>query len=459
MQNKNNRKGKLDKPITDADLDAIFTRKNGVIPTIDTSSFLMPAYEEFMVTKILPHLNGSKIYIELVVLKELKKHAEGDDFRKAQDARRAMIFIQNHPEIFVIVGSPNDTGIADSYFLALVGKRIGKYHIVVITEDKSLTRSLEQMYINMGCVYNKRSLTIIHFSENRLRTLYDNTVAKKPFKNNGFKLNLTNPVVYTEDGMALRLTSTIGSGAQSRVFNIENDPGLVAKLLHPSIYKNDTAYQNFFDRVETLRSMPLKHPNIIFPEEIIYDANGTAVGYIMRKADGCTLHRLINSGTLTFIDAVTMVSEIADALVYLGNHGVTIPDLRLDNILTKNLNVCIIDSDGFSITGKASEKIVNPLYDPPQAFPTDAMAAMSFRFAVLSFQLFSGKHPFLNSGLTIRESIDKKCFLLTAYKQDILKCLSKELADAYLDTFRCKKSISLAKWKIMFEQYLHDIAD
>lgn len=456
--------GMLNTAITEANMCRVINRKNPVLMTLDSCFCMEKGSDRFLKEKVFPYLNGTKIYVEVAVLSELHKLAKDSDRATALKAKNALVFIAQHSQYFQIVGKETDGGsLADTFFLSLIAKRIGKYHVVLLTEDKKLMHSMQSMYCGMSCVHHKRSLTIIRFSTNRMQSWYDPT-GVPPRKNSGFKLKFPNAVVFTDDAKARKLAKSMGSGAKSRVFEIDNDPSRVAKVLHPSVFANDHSFDSFFKRVSTLMNLELAHESLVLPDELIYDTNGpdkNAVGYLMERVNGGkTLHALLNQGELSFTERITIISQLASVLTYLQEkHNISVPDLRLDNLmLDMKKSLKIIDSDGFDIPGAPQENSNNFLYNPPSVgFTGDATA---FRFAAISFQILAGRHPFLNPSTdSIRDAINDLRFILTPDRQDIMRYLSEELRYAYIDTFVHGKTTSMTQWKELWSDYLEDILE
>lgn len=453
--------GMLNTAITEANMIRVINRKNPVLITLDTSFIMEPDADRFLKEKVFPYLNGAKIFVEVAILSELHKHAKGSDHTKALAAKKALLFIKLNEDKFQIVGKSTDGGLADRYFLAMISKLIGKYHIVLLTEDKGLVHSAQNMYLSMVCVNHKRSLTIA--TSGRMQTWYDPTGVPPRKKHGEFKLS--NAVVFSETGKEIRLNTTksIGSGAKSRVFATADGPDRVAKVLHPSVFSDDRSYQEFFERVHALMDLDIDdHGHIVIPEELVFDTNGAPVGYVMNRVNGKTLHALVDQGTLSFVERASIVAQLADVLAYLQENGIVVPDLRLDNIMfdrSKNW-LSIIDADGFDIPGAPIEVSNNFLYDPPATgFTGDPTA---FRFALISFQILAGKHPFLNPGGTsIRDSINDLRFILTHDRQKIMEYLSDDLSDAYINTFTSttEKTVSMEKWQEFWSEYLEAVLD
>ena len=454
--------GMLNTAITEANMCRVINRKNPVLMTLDSCFCMEKGSDRFLKEKVFPYLKGKKIYVEVAVLSELHKLAKDPDRATALKAKNALVFIAQHSQYFQIVGKETDGGsLADTFFLSLIAKRIGKHHVVLLTEDKKLMHSMQSMYCGMSCVHHKRSLTIIRFSTNRMQSWYDPT-GVPPLKNSGFKLKFPNAVVFTDDAKAIRLAKSIGSGATSRVFEIEGDPSHVAKILHPSVFfANDRSYNDFFKRVNTLMDLEIAHESLILPKALLYDNTGpdkNPVGYLMECVEGGkTLHALLNQGQLSFTERITIIFQLAMALGFLLKNGIVIPDLRLDNCMFDEKKLLkIIDSDGFDIPGAPHEHSNNVLYNPPSVgFTGDATA---FRFALISWQILAGKHAFLNPGVSIRDAIDAQQFVLTADRKYVMDHLSEELRQAYLDTFH-GKTTSMSQWKKLWSEYLEYILE
>lgn len=180
------------------------------------------------------------------------------------------------------------------------------------------------------------------------------------------------------NGQALRLTKEIGAGQEAVVYDMGH--GQVAKIYR---LPDDPYYAQSPEeqRAATVRiSMHQKKlavfpkglpSNVIAPNNLITDKNGTIIGYTMPFITGA--ETLLTYGDMSYRQSMHISNnEIKDIFLHL--HGtvqslhakkVIVGDFNDLNILVKNKHVYMIDTDSYQfgnfISTMYTEKFVDPL--------------------------------------------------------------------------------------------------
>jgi hypothetical protein len=144
----------------------------------------------------------------------------------------------------------------------------------------------------------------------------------------------------------------------------------------------------------------LAEPNIIRPEKILLDARKTPVGYSMRYVDRARalcqifprafrVRNNLSSGSI-----VSLVRRLQDGVRYVHSKGILIVDLNELNFLISDdfTEIYFIDVDSYqtpSFPATALMESVRDRHSHGFSEKTDW-----FSFAVVSFQMFVGIHPY-----------------------------------------------------------------
>ncbi len=146
----------------------------------------------------------------------------------------------------------------------------------------------------------------------------------------------------------------------------------------------------------------LRHPAVVRPEALLRDARGRPCGYSMRfVADAEPLCRLIPKGfrARNGLDqgcVLQLIEALREALEALHCAGVCVVDLNEMNVLVDASfeAIHLIDADSFQTRSFPATAVTETIRDrraPPGVF--DAGTDW-FAFAVLSFELLCGVHPY-----------------------------------------------------------------
>ena len=154
-------------------------------------------------------------------------------------------------------------------------------------------------------------------------------------------------------------------------------------------------------RVEAKTAANLQHKNIVTVHEF---GEEDGVPYlVMEYLDGTTLHELISRNSLSLLEKVEIMSEVAEGLHYAQERGVTHRDVKPANIMRlADGSVKIMD---FGIARMATETsarltqtgflVGSVMYMAPEQFngTSDALSDV-FSYGVTLYELFTGRNPF-----------------------------------------------------------------
>jgi hypothetical protein len=141
----------------------------------------------------------------------------------------------------------------------------------------------------------------------------------------------------------------------------------------------------------------LAHKWIVAPEALIKDDGGRPVGYVMPWVDGWALPLAFTNDWRTankFTDdnAATFASKMREVVTFTHSHGAIMGDPNELNILGVGNDPRYIDVDPWVLPGYPGDKILPTIRDWHS--PLFTQEADWFAWAVVTFQLFVGVHPY-----------------------------------------------------------------
>jgi TolB-like protein len=205
----------------------------------------------------------------------------------------------------------------------------------------------------------------------------------------------------------------IGGGGMSHVF-VAEDRGLgrrvVIKVLPPELTEGISA-ERFAREIKLAAS--LQQANIV---PVL--AAGTAAGfpyYVMPFVEGRSLReRLLRDGALPLGDAISILRDVARALVFAHGRGVVHRDIKPGNILLSDRTAVVTDfgiakalgaargvigaGDTSHIVSRTGTSIGTPAYMAPEQAVGDPNVdhrADLYSFGCVAFELLTGKPPFV----------------------------------------------------------------
>lgn len=215
--------------------------------------------------------------------------------------------------------------------------------------------------------------------------------------------------VVEADGSRVRLGARLGQGGEGAIYELEGQPGFVAKIFHQPLPGQ---------RAEKIRAMAaLRTPALerltAWPTGLLSLPGGQPIGVKMPRVVGHRdIHQLYNpkSRRSAFPRAdwrflVRVSANLARAFATVHAEGAVIADVNHGGILVgADARVRLIDCDSFQITagGRCFPCDVGvPMFTPPELQDRDLTGAIrsedhdNFGLAVMIFLvLFMGRHPF-----------------------------------------------------------------
>jgi hypothetical protein len=184
--------------------------------------------------------------------------------------------------------------------------------------------------------------------------------------------------------------------------------------------KGSTAYKIYTDprraipQAKILELSVLAQPNIIGPVDILLDGNNRAVGYSMHHVDKshalCQLFpkAFRQRNSLTPEMTLRLVRRLREGVNFIHSKGILIVDLNEMNFLVKGdfQEIFFIDVDSYQTQSFPATVLMESVRDRhAHAFTTHSDW---FSFAVVSFQMFVGIHPFKGTYAPFQNLPDKE---------------------------------------------------
>lgn len=204
-----------------------------------------------------------------------------------------------------------------------------------------------------------------------------------------------------------QITDYIGSGGFGSVFKAEdtNTPGRVVavKELHKKHTRNQQIKQRFFQ--EAVAMARLDHPNL--PRLYTFGEDNGSYYLVMEFISGKLLSDEIHDGGPMRPDrAVTVLTQVVDALSYAHRNGIIHRDLKPDNVILvgngASLKIKVLDFGiarmvgGESLT-LAGEGFGTPTYMSPERISGaggDDPRMDLYSAGIVLFEMLAGKAPF-----------------------------------------------------------------
>ena len=205
-------------------------------------------------------------------------------------------------------------------------------------------------------------------------------------------------------GNRYELESEIGRGGMGVVYkstDTEVKRTVAVKTLPAVMSHNHNLMRRFTSEVQ--HASKLEHPNIVRVYDVGED-DGTHF-YVMQYIDGSDLRSQMKSkGRYSVDDAISIISQVADALDYAHSQGIVHRDIKPENVL--------LDSEGnphvadFGIA-KATEgtrttrgMLGTPEYMSPEQVKGKSADARSdqYSLAVVAYEMLTGRTPFKTEG-------------------------------------------------------------
>src|SRR5919112_6857611 len=214
------------------------------------------------------------------------------------------------------------------------------------------------------------------------------------------------------------LEREVGAGGMATVYlarDLRHKRSVALKVVRPEL-GGPVEGERFLREIELVAR--LQHPHIlpVFDSGVVDQGSANPTPYfVMPYVEGETLRqRLQREGRLPIDAAVTLASEVADALAYAHAHGVVHRDIKPENILLSGGHAVVADfgvaravERGGSIESPATSRLTRagiaigtPLYmSPEQATADEVVDARSdqYSLACVLYEMLAGEPPFTGS--------------------------------------------------------------
>ncbi len=199
-----------------------------------------------------------------------------------------------------------------------------------------------------------------------------------------------------------------------------NDAHFLARGGQASVYAQEgLAYKIFDDldqvpSLERLRALKrLRHEQILGPLEPLYDEQGALLGFSMKLlSEAWTLCELFplsfrRTQGLSPAQALALVLQLRELLSFIHLQGALIVDLNEMNVLVKHSldHLYLIDTDSWQLPGFPATALSESVRDRHSSSFDEGTDW--FAFAVVSFQLLTGIHPYRGRHPRLR-SLDER---------------------------------------------------
>ena len=252
-------------------------------------------------------------------------------------------------------------------------------------------------------------------------------------------------------GSQYRIERELGGGGMSRVFLAEETAlgRLVVLKVLPAELGAVLSADRFQREVRLAAS--LQHPHIV--TLLSAGRAGDALYYTMPYVEGESLRaRLQREGELPVSDAVRILRELVDALVYAHGQGLIHRDIKPDNVLLSHGHAVVTDFGIAKALSAADEagrltgtgvSIGTPSYmSPEQAAgdPVDQRADL-YSVGVLAYEILAGEPPFRGAtaqaviaahlGRNAAPLVEQRPSVPVELAAIVARCMEKRPADRY----------------------------
>lgn len=202
----------------------------------------------------------------------------------------------------------------------------------------------------------------------------------------------TNLVVYPEAGakpVTLRPTDHVATGGEGAVYR-----------------KDDLVYKIYLDPAKAIRAKldkkvdilkKMAHPGIAAPVDVLRDKSGQFLGIATPFAEGTPFPRVFASGwqQANSFDAKAvkdLASRTRDIVAYAHGRQALMVDANETNWVTRGTHPTVFDVDSWQLPGFPATAIMPSIRDYSASQLSEGTDW--FAWAVVSFQLWTGIHPF-----------------------------------------------------------------
>jgi len=221
----------------------------------------------------------------------------------------------------------------------------------------------------------------------------------------------------TAQAIEIALEDEISSGGEARIYAVESDSALVAKIYRQPKEEAGRKLAVMLDNPPTDPTAAQGHASIAWPVDILYSLEDKkrVVGYLMPRAEGThpvidfynPLSRRETCPLFSYQYLYRTARNLAAVMHALHKCDYVIGDVNESNILvTDTALITVVDTDSFQVHDTARETVFHCPVGKPEFTPAELQGKLfhyvdrtpahdRFGLAVLIFQLLmEGTHPF-----------------------------------------------------------------
>ncbi|RMG83157.1 MAG: serine/threonine protein kinase, partial [Chloroflexi bacterium] len=205
-----------------------------------------------------------------------------------------------------------------------------------------------------------------------------------------------------------------GMGVVYRAFDRLTGKTLALKRISqmPTPNANDTEEDTLSDQMALAQEFrvlaSLFHPYIIRVQDYGFDEQGRPF-FTMELVENANdfLSATLN---IDIRNKIELLIQILQALAYLHRHNIVHRDLKPSNILVTRDNIVHLLDFGLATPTTQHPELVGTMrYIAPEVLLSQKLSPATdlFTFGIIAYEVFTGKHPFVESETDYREMINK----------------------------------------------------
>ena len=495
---------------------------------VDTSSLMEDVSAGFMwkLAETLRNKGIRPLIVAKSVIDEIDRLEAGEDeaaSRKAQNAKLMVKALLDGGDAERI-GEESDGSFADNLFQTIFTRLRLKYTLILITQDRSLAKDI--LFLNSSASVKgilgihafrieksgkpgRWELDTSHPSGVRVAPQYRRPDIGPPSGGKGARSNPKEPplpssnsfelrddvtqlddtpIVITSvpgpgdtvrdaEGVLLRLGDMIGSGGEGKVYEIDSER--VCKVYNRGRLKEAT-----IGKIKLMTSREVRHPAICWPVSLAYNSSNEVVGYLMPRAQGKELQRVVFIPPLlqkkfphwTRLHLVKLTSTILKAVAYLHSLNVLLGDINARNILVQDEStVFFVDCASYQVEGFPCPVGMSPYLAPELSGQKLSSILRTlehehFAIATLVFMLLHpGKPPYSHQGGgDPSKNVQKQHFpyprgdkrgerMPAGPWRFMFSHLPWAMKNAFHEVFADGKRLPIATWQELMRRYENDL--